>query len=453
MLFKQISRFSALKQRRMMKISVALLTILIISTVDVSFAQTSNIIHLDAASNISSTNVIWAKTYGEPADDRAFYALPVQNGFLVVGSSMSVIANNPVGWILRLDDEGNALWNHTFLNGDGTEVRYAVNLTNGFLLVGNQFLSGDVNGYVARIDDDGNLLWEKTLGGKKIDKLFSGVASENGFALFGLTYSYGGSGSAAWIVQLDFNGDVVWNKTFGQSADSAFRAGVLANDGCYVATGYIDTDGSGNYDFYLVKIDSDGDEGWNKTYGGADSEKAYSMAKVVDSYVMVGEKQSLVTSTDAWLIKVDVDGNLLWDKTISGADADSPAYITPARDSGYLVAGFTFSFGEGQRDFWLFKINDNGQLMFSCTHGNEAFQEAYCVIEAGDNKYIMVGWTDPTNQPELVGKATYDFYIVCLGVTQSSDALALSPHVYVGAVFLLLIAAIVIGFNLRQKGN
>ncbi|MCW4003125.1 MAG: PQQ-binding-like beta-propeller repeat protein [Candidatus Bathyarchaeota archaeon] len=442
-----------MKQRRMMKISIALLAILIISAVGISFAQTSGTIHLDDASNVSSTNVIWAKTYGGPADDRAFYALPVQDGSLVVGSSMSVMANSTVGWILRLNGEGNVLWNQTFLNGDGTEVRCAINLTNGFLLVGNQFLSGDVNGYVARIDDEGNLLWEKTLGGKKIDKLFSGVAGENGFALFGLTYSYGGSGSAAWIVQLDFDGDVVWNKTFGQSTDSSLRAGVLAHDGGYVATGYIDTEGSGDYDFYLLKVNSDGDEVWNKTYGGVDSEKGYSMAKVFDGYVVVGEKQCLITSSDAWLIKVDVDGNLLWDKTISGADADSPAYITPARDGNYLVAGFTFSFGEGQRDFWLFKITDDGQLIFSCTHGNAAFQEAYCVIEADDNKYIMVGWANPENQPELVGKATYDFYIVCLSVTQSSDALALSPHVYVGAVFLLLVAAIVIGFNLRQKGN
>jgi hypothetical protein len=452
MLFKRTLKFGTLKQRRLITLSVALLVVLIISVIGISFAQASGTIYLDDSANLSHTDVIWAKTYGGSADDRAFYALPVGDGCLVVGSSASFITGHTVGWVVRLDGEGKILWNQTFLSGYGTEVRYAVNLANGFLLVGNQFLSGDINGYVARINDEGNLLWEKTFGGEKIDKLFSGIATEDGFAVFGLTYSYGDDGSDAWIIQLDSNGDVVWNKTFGQSANSALRAGVLAHDGGYVAAGYVDTENSGNYDFYLLKVDLDG-EVWNKTYVGTDSEKAYSLAKVVDGYVIVGERQSSVTGTDAWVVKVDSQGNRLWDKTVCGADADSPAYITPARDGGYLITGFTFSFGEGQRDFWLLKITDQGEVVFSCTHGDEAFQEAYCVIEASDNKYLLVGWTDPPNQPELIGKATYDFYVVCLSVTQSSESFAVSPNVYLGAAFLVLVAVMVIVFNLHKKGN
>lgn len=454
MLFKRTLRFGTLKQRRLITLSAASLMILIVSVIGISFAQTSGTIYLDDTSvNISDTNVIWAKNYGGSADDRAFYALPVDDGCLVVGSSASLITSNTVGWVVRLDGEGNILWNQTFLTGDGTEVRHAVTLTNGFLLVGNQFLSGDVNGYVARIDDEGNLLWEKTLGGEKVDKLFSGIATEDGFTVFGLTYSYWNDESAAWIIQLDSNGDVVWNKTFWQSANSALRTGVLAHDGGYVAAGYVDTENTGNYNFYLIKVDSDGGEVWNKTYVGVDSEKAYSLTKAVDGYIVVGERQSTVTGTDAWVVKVDSQGNRLWDKTVCGADADSPAYITPTKDGDYLITGFTFSFGQGQRDFWLLKITDQGQVVFSCTHGDETFQEAYCVIEASDNKYIIVGWTDPPNQPELIGKATYDFYVVCLSVTQNSESLAVSSHVYLGAVFLLLVALMVIVFNLRQKGN
>jgi hypothetical protein len=454
MLFKGTVRFGTLKKRKLITLSAALLMLFSVSVISISFAQISGTIYLDDTSaNISDTDVIWAKTYGGTADDRTFYALPVDDGYLVVGSSASVITSKTVGWVMRLDREGYILWNQTFLNGDGTEVRHAVALTNGFLLVGNQFLSGDVNGYVARIDDEGNLLWEKTLGGEKVDKLFSGIGTEDAFTVFGLTYSYNDDESAAWIVQLDSAGDVVWNKTFGQSANSALRTAVLAHDGGYVAAGYVDTENSGNYNFYLLKVDSDGCEVWNKTYVGADSEKAYSLAKAADGYIVVGERQSTVTGTDAWVIKVDSQGNRLWDKTICGADADSPAYITPARDGGYLITGFTFSFGQGQRDFWLLKITDQGQVVFSCTHGNEAFQEAYCVIEKSDNKYIIVGWTDPPNQPELIGKATYDFYVVCLSVTLNNESLAVSSHVYLGAVFLLLVAVMVIVFNLRQKGN
>ena len=94
-----------------------------------------------------------------------------------------------------------------------------------------------------------------------------------------------------------------------QTEDSALRAGVLSEDGNYVAAGYLDSKGDGNYDFCLLKVDPNGNMVWNKTYGGAESEKAYSMAKAPDGYVLVGEIDSPATSTDAWVLKVDEEGN------------------------------------------------------------------------------------------------------------------------------------------------
>ncbi len=188
---------------------------------------------------------------------------------------------------------------------------------------------------------------------------------------------------------------------------------------------------------------------WNKTYGGAESEKAYSMAKAPDGYVLVGDVDSPKTATDAWVVKVDFNGNVVWNTTVGGGNTDSPAYITPAKDGGYLVAGFTFSFGAGQRDFWLFKIDESGQVLWSCTQGNEAFQEAYSVIEAGANQYIVAGWTDPPGQPALIGKAQYDFYVVKLSAPQNGNGLSLQFTAYVIAVAGLLLAAFFVLFKLR----
>ncbi len=105
---------------------------------------------------------------------------------------------------------------------------------------------------------------------------------------------------------------------------------------------------------------------------------------------------------------------MIWNKSVGGKDADSAAYVVNSKDGSYLVAGFTFSFGSGNRDFWLFKINNAGQVLWSCTQGDQGFQEAYTVIDEGKNSYFMVGWTDPIGQPELIGKAKYDFSIVKL---------------------------------------
>ncbi|MCW3994772.1 MAG: PQQ-binding-like beta-propeller repeat protein [Candidatus Bathyarchaeota archaeon] len=368
-----------------------------------------------AAATVSFGYVVWAKTFGGSADDRAFYSLPVDDGCLVVGSSKSFIANTTVGWVLRLDGDGAVLWNRTFFQSDGTELRYAVALEDGFLLVGNQFTaSGDVNGFAARVGSDGKLFWQTVVGAEKIDKLFSGVAVKDGVVLFGLTYSYGVDQSKAWAVKLGLNGEVVWNKTFKASVDIALRSAVLCQNSDIVAAGYADV-GDGNFDFYLLKLDNSGDLLWNKTYGSTNSEKAYALAKAADGgYVLVGEKQSVVSDTDTWVVKVNSDGEPLWNRTVGGEKADSPTCVLASKTGGYLVAGYTFSFGSGQRDFWLFKISEEGKLMFSFTHGDKAFQEAYGVVECTDGCFILVGWTDPFGEPALAGRAVYDFYVVKL---------------------------------------
>lgn len=440
-----------MRRDRAFQLVVVLLALAIILTVSISATQNTSSSKLDSTQvSVLPAKAIWEKTYGGTGDDRAFYATAAGDGYLVVGSSESVVPNATVGWALKLDVNGNAVWNHTFLEGSGTELRYALNLSDGFLLVGNEFsASEDVNGYVARIDNQGNLLWNSTVGGEKTDKLFSAIAVPDGFVVFGLTYSYGNGESNAWAVKLDGNGNVVWNRTYGTATDAAARTGVLAPDGDYVVAGYTNTQGEGDYDFYLLKIGADGNMVWNKTYGGVESEKAYAMAKAPDGYVLVGDVDSPQTATDAWAVKVDLNGNMVWNTTVGGKNADSPAYITPARDGGYLVAGFTFSFGAGQRDFWLFKIDEAGQVLWSCTQGNAAFQEAYGVIEAGDNQYIMVGWTDPPRQPDLIGKAQYDFYVVKLSAPQNGDGLSLQFTAYVIAVSGLLLVALFVLFKLR----
>ena len=272
-----------MNQDRAFKILVLLLAVSIILTVSISAIENSSPAKLDGTSvSVLPANVIWEKTYGvEGDDDRAFYALPVGDGYLVVGSSKSIKTNATVGWALRLDKDGNVIWNQTFLEGSGTELRYALNLTDGFLLVGNEFLpSGDENGYVAKIDNQGALIWKTiTLAEKILNKLFSAIATQDGFVLFGLTSSNGNGDSDAWVVKLDANGNVVWNKTYGNATDTAARTGVLAPDGDYMVAGYTNPQGDSNYDFLLMKIDATGNMVWNKTYGGTGSQKAYAMTK------------------------------------------------------------------------------------------------------------------------------------------------------------------------------
>ncbi len=423
-----------MNQSLIIKAIAALLTVVLVLTV-LSTLQSSQPLQVDDGSmiNVSPAEPVWQKTFGETGDDRAFFLLPVSENFLVVGSTKIDGGEFPSGWALMFDANGNIVWNQTYLNGAGTELRYAAALADGFFLVGNQFtVDGDQNGYAAKVDCEGNLVWETVMGGTEFNKIFGGTTSADVFYLYGLTQPQ--SDSDGWIVKLDVDGNVVWDKNYGFGVECALRSGVSSGDELVVA-GYVDQSGDGNYDFLQMKISSDGGLMWNQTYGTSSSEKAYSMTKVDDGYVLVGE-ESMQTSTDAWIIKTDSNGALQWSRRLGGPETDSPSYVTTAQDGSLLVCGFTFSFGEGQRDFWLFKISANGQVQFSCTFGTESFQEAYGVVDLGNNQYVMAGWTDPPNQPDMVGKAHYDFLVAKLNVSPSA-----APTFNVWLIFASVISA------------
>jgi len=187
--------------------------------------------------------------------------------------------------------------------------------------------------------------------------------------------------------------------------------------------GYTNTQENNNYDFLLMQIDPNGNMIWNKTYGATGSQEASAMAKASDGYIIVGETQSSGSNMHARVVKVDWTGTTLWAKTVGGKKADSPSCVTALPDGGYVVGGFTFSFGAGNRDFWLFKIDNSGQVIWSCTQGDSGYQEAYSVIQTGKNQYTMIGWTDPPGNPTLVGKARYMFYVVNLCYPQGGNGL------------------------------
>jgi hypothetical protein len=439
-----------MKQDKVFKVLAVLLISLIallvvLHTSESSILSSSNIKGIQ----VSPATLQWQKTVGGTSDDRALYCLPLQNGsFLVAGSSRSFVEGATVGWAILFDSSGNIIWNRTVRADYGTELRYALSTQDGFLLVGNTFTAqGDVNGFVDRTDNAGNIIWNITVGTPNIDKLFSAAKTSDGYALFGLTQSSDGK-SAAWVVKIDFNGNMLWNKTYPQGSDSVFRTCVSTPDGGFMAAGYAHVNEEQGYDFLLTKINAQGNVEWNYTYGTINDEKASSMTQATDGYLIVGDQDTATSSTDAWVIKVDYSGNLVWQKTVGGKDADSPAYVTTAKNDGYLVAGFTFSWGNGYRDFWLFKIDDSSNVEWSCTYGTEIYQEAYGVFEQNPDNYVMVGWTDPFGHPELVGQKTYDIYVIDLSVSSVNQGLTSLQWVEYVLAGIILVVAFLLLFNL-----
>jgi len=203
----------------------------------------------------------------------------------------------------------------------------------------------------------------------------------------------------------------------------------------------------GPYDFLLLKIDASGSLLWNKTFGGTQSDKAYAVAAAPSGCVAGGDTRSKGEGdSDAWIIKVDLNGNLLWDKTSGGTGFDMPKCITVSNYTGYLIGGFTFSFGNGERDFWLFKVDDSGNTPWSCTVGRSAFEEAYGILEVEENEFVMVGWTNS------IGQGTYDYYVVKISIANGDGGLSVYPLIAL-ALVVVVIVLVVLFFLHRRRIN
>jgi hypothetical protein len=397
----------------------------------------------------SPTEVIWEKTYGGNGDDRAYYAAPTgDGGFLIAGSTTSIFINRTVAWTVRIGSNGHMLWNRTFPEGDESDFRHVLKTNDGFILIGNTFTStGNYDGMIVKTDENGNTVWNLTIGNSEIDTLLSGTETSDGIVVVGIAASYSNNTSHAWVIKTSSDGTVLWNKTYGPAGDSAARALVPAdNDSCVIA-GYTNSTTQGEYEFWIFKIDSEGMLLWNRTYGGSESQKALALAKTADGYLIVGDTHMASGAVNALMIRTDLDGNLEWQKTFGGDNFDSPSDVIPMSSGGFVIAGFTFSWGSGQRDFWLFEINDSGDTVWSCTQGRENYEEAYYVYQTGELEFVLVGWTNS------IGNGLYDMYAVKIKVEpRANDFLAnILPYVVGGLVAAIALSLGVIGWYFTKK--
>jgi hypothetical protein len=386
---------------------------------------------LTSDSGQSPVELVWEKSYGGAGDDRAFYAAKTgDSGYLLVGSTTSIFPGKTVGWMVRIDPDGNMLWNKTFPHVNGSEFRRVMKTEHGFLLVGNIFsLSGTSNGMIAQIDEEGNVKWNATIDELNDNKLLSSTKVEDGYVFVGFTYSSENGNSSALVVKTTHDGNIVWNRTYGRSGENAASAIVTAENNSCVIAGYTNSSENGVYDVWLFKIDKDGTPVWDRTYGGTESEKAIALAKAENGYLVVGEKHSPQTDDDALMIKTDLNGDILWQKTYGGADFDKPSDVISLSSGGYAIAGFTFSWGKGERDFWLFKIDESGNVLWSCTQGREQYEEAYYVDEVTESEFAMVGWTNS------IGNGHYDFYAARIKVDINDVGFFQNPLFYGAAGF------------------
>ncbi len=234
----------------------------------------------------------------------------------------------------------------------------------------------------------------KTYGGTN-DEWASSVqqTSDGGYIMAGRTRSFGAGGVDVFLVKTDANGNLQWAKAYGGGgADLAFSV-QQTSDGGYIVAGLTHSFGAGNGDFFVVKTDANGNIQWAKTYGGTGADTAWSVQQTSDGgYIVAGYTRSFgAGNLDIFLIKTDANGNVEWAKTYGGAGDDRAYSVQQTSDGGYILVGETRSFGAGGSDIFLIKTDEFGNVQWAKTYGGTNNEWAYSVQQTSDGGYIVAG--------------------------------------------------------------
>jgi hypothetical protein len=353
--------------------------------------------------------VTFNKTYGEPdAETGRFVQQTSDDGYIITGDTDSFGAGDV--WLVKTDSTGKEVWNRTFggTQGDrGNCVRQTTD--DGYIITGKK--DGDYDGigdiWLIKTDSTGNKEWDKTFGGEDEDNGFCvQQTTDGGYIIIGKTRSFGAGKSDIWLIKTDYTGNMLWNRTFGGiDSDGGFCVQQTI-DGGYIITGNTEVD----YftDVWLIKTDSEGNKEWDKTFGRKYFDNGLCVQQTSEGgYIITGYTHRFGTNDwDYLLIKTDSNGNMMWNITFGGREDDVSMYVQQTTDGGYILTGDTQSFGAGGSDFWLIKTDSTGNVLWNKTFGGTGNDYGYCVQQTTDGGYVITGLTSS------FGAGSFDVWLI-----------------------------------------
>jgi predicted secreted protein len=320
----------------------------------------------------SDGKIQWQRAYGGGGNDALFSGQQTSDGgYIAAGLTESFGAGMRDFWVLKLDDDGDIEWQNAYggSNNDGPASAIQQTSDGGYITGGFTYSFGEGGDLlVLKLDALGNIEWQKNYGGTSVERRVQNIrqTSDSGFILTSTTTTTDVTPSSAWVLKLEDDGDIQWQKAYSDAEASIDVEDIqLTNDGGYIvlAERYVPLGPLGQ-DFWVLKLEDDGDIQWQKAYGGTGNDDAQPIRQTSDGgYIMGGSTQSFgVTGEDFWIVKLYSDGNIQWEKTYGGSRDDEAISLVQTSDGGYIAAGGTDSFGTEDKDFWVLRLNEDGDI-------------------------------------------------------------------------------------------
>ncbi len=401
-------------------------------------------------------NILWQRTIGGSEwDQPAFITLTNDGGFAVGGFSESNISgekteNSRGGydyWILKFDNSGNIQWQRTLGGSEDDYLRKIIQTSdNGFLAVG--YSSSDISGdktenslggtdyWILKLDEAGNIMWQNTIGSNENDTVSDVEQAADGSFLIGGTASSEISGDKTvvgdiWILKLDANGNILWQKGYDFFANSFLSNAKLTNDGGFILAG---TGTPGIFSDYIVsKLNINGGSMWEKIYGG-DGEDFLTNFILTDDggYMAIGQSDSNASGDktedsqgyqDYWVLKLDSSGNIMWQNTIGGASGDIPLTVIETSDGGYFISGSSLSNISGDKtdntfedsqSFWILKLNSVGIIEWQNDIDGSLGERLPKAIQNNDGSFMICGQSSSNISGDKTenSRGEADFWII-----------------------------------------
>lgn len=337
---------------------------------------------------------------GSGTDSGRYLEFTADGGYITVGHTTTNSMGFADIYVVKTTVNGDVVWEKKY-GGSGVEHGFTIErVADGNYIISGRSTSpgfGGEDAYLIKIDENGNLLWEKRYGGSSDDRIEAAYeTADGGIIMVGNTVSPPSTSVDVFLIKADANGNQLWTKTFGGAGYDNGNMVQPTTDGGYIIIGQTMSYGQGQGDYWLIKTDSNGDMVWQKTFGGPQVDEGKNIRQTTDGgFIITGDTDSYGSGlSDAYIIKTDGNGEVQWSKVYGGTRKEAAKMIEVMPDGGYVVAAITRSFGLYNPDAWIIKLNSQGDTLWTRYYGGVEHEHLYSMRPDPNGGIVGVGHSD-----------------------------------------------------------